>query len=151
MFFSKKNYIFALTNINTMGLYTSDRLKAMFEASKQRHQQEREQRKQERQQQYQLLCKQADQLLKKAQEDAKNKLMVQLQALAPKKPQIALKQHSQQHYDIYHSNLIERDPSERDLYTTREQLKRWEATHWNCINWSKWNEVINDTKKKLGL
>ena len=151
MFFSKKNYIFALTIINTMGLYTSDRLKAMFEASKQRHQQEREQRKQERQLQYKELCKQTDQLLKKAQEDAKKQLMVQLQALAPKKPQIALKQHSQQHYDIYHSNLIERDPSERDLYLTREALQRWEATHWQCINWSKWNEVINETRKKLGL
>ena len=31
---------------------------------------------------------------------------------------------------------------EKDLYLTREELQEWERTHWKCINWDKWDELI---------
>lgn len=31
---------------------------------------------------------------------------------------------------------------EKELYTTREELQEWERTHWKCINWDKWDELI---------
>lgn len=31
---------------------------------------------------------------------------------------------------------------EKELYTTREELQEWERTHWKCINWSKFDELI---------
>lgn len=131
-----------------MGLYTSDRLKAMFEASKERHQQEREQRKRDRQTQYQQLCKQADQLLKKAQEDAKTKKMEELQALAKKTSQKQNKIPSAPIF-IYHSNLVERTSSDRDLYTTREELMKAEERCEGRINWEVWNKLVKETRRQI--
>lgn len=31
---------------------------------------------------------------------------------------------------------------EKDLYLTREELQEWERTHWKCINWDKFDELI---------
>lgn len=31
---------------------------------------------------------------------------------------------------------------EKELYTTREELQEWERTHWKCIRWDKWDELI---------
>ena len=31
---------------------------------------------------------------------------------------------------------------EKDLYLTREELQEWERTHWKCIRWDKWDELI---------
>ena len=130
---------------------TQEQLHQLFQASRERHQADRERKKQLRIQSYKELCKQADDLLKQAEQQAKDRLMEQLQALAPKTPQRALKQPPTTPYNIYNSNLIEREPSERDLYTTREQLQRWEEANWHCINWNVWNRVVEETKKLLNI
>ena len=132
-----------------MAIYTPEQLKEKFKLSREQHKRDREKKKQLRIQQYKDLCNQADDLLKKAEQEAKKQLMEQLQALAPKKPQNALKQPLQPSYYVYNSNLIEREPSDRDLYTTKKQLQRWEATHWQCINWTKWDEVVEQARQKI--
>ena len=134
-----------------MGLYTSEQLKEKFRLSREQHQRDREEKKRLRIQSYKELCKQADDLLKQAEQQAKDRLMEQLQALAPKTPQRALKQPPTTPYNIYNSNLIEREPSERDLYTTREELQRWEEANWHCINWEVWDRVVEETKKLLNI
>lgn len=134
----------------SMSIRTSEELKAMFLQSKQRKERERQQKRLEKQKQYQRLCKEADRLLKEEQERAKRERMEQLQALAKKTPQKALKQPQIEfEMHIYNSNLIEREPNDRDLYQTREELMQWEKENWHCINWSKWDEIVNNTRHKL--
>lgn len=134
-----------------MALYTQDQLKDKFRLSRELHLKQREERKRQRQLEYQQLVKRADQLLKEAQQEAKIKLMEQLQAIKPKTPQRALKTPLTPHYNIYNTNLIEREPNDRDLYLTRKALQDWEEANWHCINWSKWEELVNKTRQILGL
>ena len=128
---------------------TQEQLQQLFQSSRERKQQERERKKQLRIQTYKELCKQADDLLRKAEQEAKDKLMEQLQEKKKKKPQRASKQPPRTHYNIYNSNLIEREPSDRDLYTTKEALQQWEQDNYQVINWQKWNEVVEQTKEIL--
>lgn len=122
----------------------------LMEESRLRKAKEREKKKQDRIIAYRQLCKEADKLLKKAIEEEKKKKMEYLSTLVPKTPQRALKQPKTE-FNIYHSNLIEREPNDRDLFLTREELQQWEKDNWQCINWSKFDQVVNDTKKMLGL
>ena len=133
-----------------MTLRTPEQLKAMFQQSRERKQKERQQKLKDRQQQYQLLCKQADQLLKQALQDEKKKRMEQLYQLAEKCRQKAPKCTVTELY-ISDNRYIERDNDWMHLYKTREELKQWEKEHWNCINWTVWNKLINETRKQLGL
>ena len=36
---------------------------------------------------------------------------------------------------------------EKELYTTREELQEWERTHWKCIRWDKFDELIAKNKE----
>ena len=135
---------------NVMSLRTPEKLQAMFQQSRERKQKERQQHKQERQQQYQLLCKQADQLLKQALQDEKKKRMEQLYQLAEKCRQKAPKWSVTELY-INSNRYIEKDNDWIHYYQTVDELKQWEKEHWNCINWTVWNKLINDTRKQLGL
>lgn len=134
-----------------MAIRTSEKLQAMFQASRARKEKEHQQKLKARQQQYQQLCKQADRLLKQAQEDEKKKRMEQLQALTKKTPQKAQKWTVTEFY-MSSNRFIEREPSDRDLYTTREQLKRIEEEDGvQYIRWDVWDRVVNETRQMLGL
>lgn len=51
---------------------------------------------------------------------------------------------------IYNSsNLIERDTAEEDLFQSRNELIEWERKHWNCINWRKWDELVENFRESL--
>lgn len=133
-----------------MALRTPEKLQAMFQQSRERKQKEKERQRLDRQKQYQRLCKEADRLLKEEQEMAKRERMEQLQALAKKTPQKPLKQPQIEfEMHIYNSNLIEREPNDRDLYQTREELMQWEEENWHCINWQLWDELTAKTRKEL--
>ena len=128
---------------NVMTLRTPEQLKAMFQQSRERKQKERQQHKQERQQQYQLLCKAADQLLKETIRDEKKKKMEQLYTLSEKCRQKPLKQ---PYINLDTNRWIDDTNYTRDY--TREDLERMCP---NCINWEKWNEVVEATRQQLGI
>ena len=44
--------------------------------------------------------------------------------------------------------MVEREPNDRDLYQTREDLQRWEEKHWKCINWDKWDELVKKAREE---
>lgn len=50
---------------------------------------------------------------------------------------------------IYHSNQFERDLSEEDLYTTREELMEAEERGEGAINWSFWDYLTEKTRNML--
>lgn len=120
---------------------STEKLKAMFQQSKERKEKERQQQRLEKQQQYQQLCKEADRLLKEALQDEKRKRMEQLQALVKKTSQKRNKQH---YINIDNNRWIEND--KYAFHYSREEL---ETLCPNCINWKKWDEVVNQTKQQL--
>ena len=121
---------------------STEKLQAMFQQSKARKQKEKEQHKKDRQQQYRDLCKQADRLLKQALQDEKRKRMEQLQALVKKTSQKPLKQ---PYINLDNNRWIDGNYT-RDY--TREDLERMCP---NCINWEKWDEVVEATRQQLGI
>ena len=50
---------------------------------------------------------------------------------------------------IYHSNQFERDLSEEDLYTTREELMEAEERGEGSINWDFWDYLTQKTRNML--
>lgn len=121
-----------------------DRLRRLFQQTKDRKAKERQQKKIQRQKEYYQLCKQADQLLKEDRERQKKELMDKLTTLSPKRSQNVRKcSLSISKYSIYHSNLIERETPTDDLYTTREELMEAERRGEGAINWTLWNELVN--------
>lgn len=133
-----------------MPLLTNDKLQAMFQASRARKEKERQQHKKERQQQYQALCKETDRLLKEALQDEKRKRMEQLYQLAEKCRQKAPKCTVTELY-ILDNRYIERDNDWMHLYKTREELRQAEERGEGKINWDVLDNLINDTRKQLGL
>ena len=65
-------------------LRTPEQLKQLFQQTKEKKEKELQLKREEKKRQYQLLCKQADQLLKEAQERAKKEKMEQLSTLTKK-------------------------------------------------------------------
>ena len=121
---------------------------------KEKEAKEKEKHKQERIQRYKELCKQADQLLKEALQEEKKKKMEQLQALAPKLSQNALKQATEPSYGIsrtsvYHTGYVERGFKDADLYQTREELKEAEERCEGRINWEAWDKSVEETRRQL--
>ena len=131
---------------------TSTQLNQLFNETRARRekklQEERQKRLQQRQETYKQLCKRADELIKQAQEEEKRKKMEYLSTLMPKRSQKPLKQEIR-YITVYNSNLIEREPNDRDLYLTREELMEWENENYKCINWSLWDKLIEETKQLL--
>lgn len=131
---------------------TSTQLKQLFNETRARRekklQEERQKRLQQRQETYKQLCKRADELIKQAQEEEKRKKMEYLSTLMPKRSQKPLKQEIR-YITVYNSNLIEREPNDRDLYLTREELMEAEDRGEGLINWSAWQRLIEETKQLL--
>ena len=50
---------------------------------------------------------------------------------------------------IYHSNFIERDRNEQDLYNTIEELKKAEGRGEGKVNWQVWKWIVDETKEQL--
>jgi len=131
-----------------MTLLTNDRLKAMFQRSRERKEKEREQHKKARQQQYQALCKETDRLLKEALQDEKRKRMEQLYQLAEKCRQKAPKCTVTELY-ISGNRYIERDADGIHYYQTREELKQAEERGEGKINWTVWDRLITEFRNNL--
>ena len=131
-----------------MTVLTQDQLKERFKLSRERKEKEKREKQQQKQLQYKELCHKADELLKKAQEEEKIKKIEQLQALAPKKPQKPSNEATEP-LKIYHSNLVERDSNDRDLFTTREQLQQWEKENYQVIDWDAWDKSVTETKHDI--
>ena len=131
-------------------LRTSEDLEQLFKENKEKRerqlQKERERKTKLRQEEYKRLSKLADKLL----QDEKNKKMEELQALAKKCSQKALNEATvTRTIKIYNSNLIEREPNDRDLYTTREELMAAEERGEGKINWSKFDQLVDKVRKQL--
>lgn len=123
-------------------LRTSEQLKKLFQQTLERKEKELQLKREEKKKQYKELCKQADQLLKEDQERLKKEKVEQLSALCPKTPQ---KQRKMPYINLFNNRWID------DNYTmdyTREELERM-CPH--CINWSKWNQVVEQTRQQLGI
>ena len=127
-----------------------NRLRKLFQETKARKEKERQQKKQQRLQQYKELCKQADKLLKQAQEQEKRKKMEYLSTLIPKRQEKPLIQVSR-HITIYHSNQFVKEPDENDLYQSWEEIKDAETNpdETGKLNWNKLQELITRTKLKI--
>ena len=74
--------------------------------------------------------------------------MDNLSKLIKKKPQEPLKPPTYE-FKIYRTDWIERFADENELFQTIEELKEWEKEHYPCINWTKWQEIVELTKKQL--
>ena len=74
--------------------------------------------------------------------------MEELQALTKKTSQKQNKIPSAPIF-IYHSNLVERTSSDRDLYTTREELMKAEERCEGRINWEVWNKLVKETRHQI--
>ena len=131
---------------------TSTQLNQLFNETRARRekklQEERQKRLQQRQETYKQLCKRADELIKQAQEEEKRKKMEYLSTLAPKRSQKPLKQEIR-YITVYNSNLVEREPNDRDLYLTREELMEAEDRGEGKLNWSLLDKLIEETKQLL--
>lgn len=116
-----------------MGIHTQESLQRLFEASRLRS----EKKKQEEELKY-----------RKAQESTRKALALQQSKEKEKTSQKPLKQEIR-YITVYNSNLIEREPSDRDLYLTREELMEAEDRGEGLINWSAWQRLIEETKQLL--
>ena len=116
----------------TMSIRTTQQLQAMFQASKERKQKEREMEK--------LKYKKASESVRKA---LKDKLSKQHEIM-PQKPQKTL----QMEFKVieYRTKYIERYTPDEKLYQTREELEKALP---NTINWQKWDEVVEKTRKEI--
>lgn len=126
---------------------TSEDLEKLFKENRERREKklqvERDKKKKQRQEEYKQLSKLADELLRRDKE----KKMEELQALAKKCSQKASNEATEP-LKVYKSKMVEREPNDRDLYQTREDLQRWEEKHWKCINWDKWDELVKKAREE---
>ena len=127
---------------------TREQLQELFRESRERKLKEREKKNQDRLLKYRQLCKQADELLKKAQEEEKRRRMEQLKALT-QTPQRALKEPPSTPF--LGSAFIEETMFDHCSMCSREALKQWEEDNWHCINWDVWDKVVQDTRRQLGI
>lgn len=122
-------------------LRTPEQLKQLFQQTKEKKEKELQLKRDEKNKQYQQLCKQADQLLKEALQDEKKKKAEQLQALTKKTPQKPLKHF---YINLFNNRWIDDDRYDREY--DREGLEKMCPKH---INWSKWTQVVEQTKQKI--
>lgn len=70
-------------------------------------------------------------------------------AMKKEKSQQKAKEAQFQAFYIYNDKYIERETAITDLYLSREELKEAEKRGEGSINWDKWDELIQKSKKKL--
>ena len=117
-----------------MPIRTEESLQKLFEASRLRN----EKRKQEEQLKY-----------KKAQQVVKKALADKLSTKDKKTPQKAQEEQIttiSRILSIYNTRYVERFADECELYQTREELEKAMP---HCINWDKWDSLVNKTRKDL--
>lgn len=122
-----------------MAIRTKESLQKIFQESR-----ERQERKRELEKQRKAALKAQERFRKQKHRQHLAKLEKAAQN-AQKQPQIKISRT----IAIYNTKYVERFDDD-DLFTTREELQEWEKEHWQCINWSKFDQVVNDTKKMLG-
>lgn len=114
-----------------MGLRTSEQLLELFRERKRIQEKKQLQKQKQKQEQKQLLLqvrKERQKRLKQAEQQLKAETTIEITIAIPT------------------------DYSDdENLFQTREELMAWEQEHWPCINWSKFDQVVNDTKKMIGL
>lgn len=133
-------------------LKTKESLQRMFE--ERRRQQEKKQKRQEHKQQtkqrLQAIYRHQDQILKKSLREERKKVMDNLSKLVKKRSQNVRKSPSYE-FKIYRTEFIERDTAEDDLYQSIDELKEAELRGEGMINFEKWKEIVEKTKKELEL
>lgn len=117
-----------------MPIRTEESLKQLFAESRERN----EKKKRLQEQKY----KNAQESIKKALAKQQSKKQEKTPQNDWKQPQIELSRT----ITIYNTKYIERFIGEDDLYTSREEL---EEAMPHCINWDKWDELVNKTKNDL--
>ena len=117
---------------------TKEELKAFYEQARR----DREQRKALKRQEMHLQALKRKRVDKLQAEREKSAQKAQKQAVI----QITI-QRLRTPIPIYHSNQFERDLSEDDLYTTREDLQQAEKRGEGANNWDAFDKLIQETKK----
>lgn len=120
-----------------MGIRTQASLQKLFEASRLR--QEKKKRLQE--QKY----KKAQESIKKALDKQQSKKKEKTSQNDWKQPQIEVSRT----IHIYNVKYIERFADDDDLYQTREELMEAEQRGEGKVNWSRFNEIVEQTKQIL--
>lgn len=149
--FKTFNYLLKNTLI-PMTLRTKESLQRMFEERKriQQKKQNREERKKQKKQLLQAIYRHQDQILKKALQDERKKVMDNLSTLIKKTPQEPRKP-SQIELENYQDRWMLWETNESDLYTL-DELKNIEELYPNetgRIRWDVWNQVVSETKKNI--
>lgn len=136
-----------------MPIRTQESLQKLFEESRLR--QEKKQlklQKEEEKRQHKLNKQKEIEAYRKAQESIKKALAKQQskqQKIEQQKAQKQLKIEYSRTIAIYHTKYIERFADEDDLYTSREELMEAEQRGEGKVNWDKFNEIVNKTRKEL--
>lgn len=113
-----------------MGLRTSEQLHELFRERKRIQEKKQLQKQKQKQEQKQLLL----QVRKERQKRLKQAEQQQLTAKAETTIEITI--------------AIPTDYSnDENLFQTREELHQWEQEHWPCINWNRWDEIVEKTKQ----
>lgn len=109
-------------------LRSSSQLQAIFQEIKERQQRRKEalQRKEKKEQEK----------LSKEQEKASRKLEKHFYE-------------QQRTIIIYNTRYVQRFTDDLATYNTRQELKEAEKRNEGRINWTKWNELVDETKKQL--
>lgn len=147
--------VIQLKKDNDMGkLRTSEELKQLFQQNKERRErqiQKEKERKKKEQDKLQQLKKLQAPILKEIQRlrAIKKQQDEQQQALTKKCPYNASEWSKISRMKVYNNHLMDREPGERELYLTREELMDAEDRGEGKINWSKWDELITKTKNKI--
>lgn len=131
-----------------MPIRTQESLQRLFAESRQRQEKKQiKQQKEEQEKQHKLNKEKEMEAYRKASQRVKKALSDKLIKEQKIEQQRAFKQLKiERSISIYHSRYIEREASDCDLYTSRQELEEAEP---NVINWSLWDKLIDETKKSL--
>ena len=135
--------------ITPMSLRTKENLEAMFKQSRLSQEKKREMKKQQTLLLRKALYDKANIILKKAFQEERKKQIEQLQALIKKKPQKGWKCPQSKSYNQYQDKWMLWETDECDLLQTIEELKQWEKDNYPCINWNKWDELVDLTRQQI--
>lgn len=122
-----------MKEFNMPKLRTKEELELLFKKSREENLKKKELQKKKYQQAAEEVKRELDKKFKRLKKAAKK----EQKRIIPVQP-------------IYHSNLVEREPDENELYMTREELKQAEKRGEGCINWCVWERLIMRGRRTLG-
>lgn len=130
-------------------LRTTEQLNSLFQQFKENREKKLQKEKQRKLQ----LLKEKYKLQQKEKKEALQALKIQtmdyLSTLAPKRSNSSDLPVKIRRFTIYHSNTVEREPKEEELYQTRKELKEWERENHKCINWQNWEKAVKQCQQRL--